>query len=305
MKVLVSGSSGLIGSALVLFLRSGGHDVRRLVRKRGRLAADETAWDPAAGKIDKPALEGFDAVVHLAGENVAGGRWTAKRKAEIQSSRVQSTQLLTEALAGLKRPPRVLCAASAIGFYGHRGSQLLEEDAASGSGFLAELCREWEASTEPARRADIRVANLRIGVVLSAKGGALAAVLPIFRFGLGGVIGDGKQYVSWIAIDDVIGAIHHVLRKDGLHGPVNVVAPTPVTNHEYTKTLGSVLSRPTFLPVPAVAARLLFGEMADELLLSSTRVNPQQLLGSGYEFELPVLDDALRHLLETEDDGRS
>jgi len=234
MKVLVSGSSGLIGSALVPYLRARGHEVSRLVRKRGRSAADETSWDPPSGRIDKAALEDVDAVVHLGGENIAGGRWTAKRKAEIQQSRVQSTQLLSETLAARKRPPRVFAAASAIGFYGHRGSQTLEEDAASGSGFLAELCREWEASTEPARQAQIRVANLRIGVVLSPSGGALAAVLPIFRLGLGGVVGDGTQYVSWIAIDDVVGAIEHVLDVEGLHGPVNLVAPNPVTNRAYT-----------------------------------------------------------------------
>lgn len=301
MKVLVSGSSGLIGSALVPVLRARGNEVRRLVRKKGRLAADEAAWDPAAGKIDKAALEGCDVIVHLAGENVAGGRWTAKRKAEIRNSRVQSTQLLVEAVLGLKRPPRTLAAASAIGFYGDRGSQQLEEDAAPGAGFLAELCREWEASTEPAQQAGIRVANLRIGVVLSAEGGALSAVLPIFRFGLGGVIGEGTQYVSWIAIDDVVGAIQHVLASEHLKGPVNVVAPNPVTNREYTSALGAVLGRPTLLPLPAMAARLMFGEMADELLLSSARVHPQQLLASGYEFHFPLLADALRHVLKDRD----
>jgi uncharacterized protein len=297
MKILVSGASGLIGSVLVPTLSQGGHQVRRLVRKSGRLATDEIGWDPAAGRIDTAALEGFDAVVHLAGENVAGGRWTAQRKADIRNSRVQGTQLLAEALAGIARPPRVLASASAIGIYGHRGTQILEEDAASGSGFLAEVCREWEASTEAAERSGIRVVHLRIGVVLSAAGGALGAVLPLFRIGAGGVVGDGDQYLSWIAIDDVVAAIQHVLRSDAMSGAVNVVAPNPVTNREYTKALGRVLSRPTFVPLPAFAARLMFGEMADELLLSSTRVSPQQLLGSGFDFAFPQLDDALRHLL--------
>ena len=299
MKIVVSGASGLIGSALVPALLERGDQVRRLVRKQKRLAADEIAWDPAAGVIDAAALEGHDAVVHLAGESVAGGRWTAKRKAEIRNSRVQGTQLLAETLAGLGRPPRVLSSASAIGFYGHRGTQVLEEDAASGGGFLAEVCREWESSTDAAARAGIRIAHLRMGVVLSAEAGARAAVLPIFRLGAGGVVGDGGQYVSWIALDDAVGAIQHVLRRDAVSGPVNVVAPNPVTNREYTKTLGRVLSRPTVIPLPAFAARLMFGEMADELLLSSTRVSPQQLLASGYEFAFPRLDGALRHLLAT------
>ena len=301
MKTLVSGSSGLIGSALVPFLKSRGHEVRRLVRKRGRLAPDEIAWDPAAGKVDAAALAGFDAVVHLSGENVASGRWTAKRKAEIRASRVQSTQLLSETLAALGRPPRVLASASAIGFYGDRGPQPLEEDAAPGGGFLAELCREWEASTDAARASGIRVAHMRIGVVLSPSGGALGTVLPIFRLGLGGVVGDGTQYVSWIALDDVVGAIEHVLGAEELQGPVNLVAPHPVTNREYTKTLAGVLSRPAFLPVPAIAARLLFGEMADELLLSSTRVVPHKLLASSYPFEFPELEAALRHLVADEE----
>lgn len=296
MNILVSGSHGLIGSALVPFLTTGGHQVASLSRSPSR-AESTLLWDPETDDIPTPALDGFDAIVHLAGESIASGRWRAEKKAKIRDSRVQGTRLLCEALAQLANPPSVLVSASAIGFYGDRGETVMTEASRQGKDFLAQVCRDWEAATEPARACGIRVVNLRIGVVLSPAGGALAKMLPTFRMGAGGIMGDGRQYVSWIAIDDVIGAIHHALITASVQGPVNAVAPHPVNNREFTKTLGQVLGRPTLLPLPAFAARGMFGEMADALLLASTRVEPKLLLSSGYEFAYPQLENALRHLL--------
>ena len=235
--------------------------------------------------------------MHLAGENIAVRRWTPAQKARIRDSRVQGTRLLAQSLARLQQPPTVMVCASAIGFYGDRGEELLTEGSAPGSGFLTDTCRAWEAAAQPASEKDIRVVNLRLGVVLSPGGGALAKMLLPFRLGVGGKIGSGRQYMSWIEIDDVVGVIHYALTTDELRGPVNAVAPNPVTNREFTKTLGRVLSRPTIFPMPAFAARLAFGEMADELLLASTRVKPARLQNSGYYFRHPRLEDALRHLL--------
>ena len=309
MRILISGSTGLVGSALAPALSAAGHAVIRLVRQGpaaggGRRAGGGAAgggtavrWDPAAGGIDAAALEGLDAVVHLAGENIAAGRWTAAKKTRIRSSRVDGTSLLSRTLAGLSRPPRVFACASAIGYYGSRGDEALTEASASGNDFLSGLCRDWEAAAEPAARKGIRVANLRFGVILSPAGGALAKMLPPFRLGAGGILGDGRQYVSWVAIDDAVGAIQHVLQDQGLRGPVNVVAPRPVTNREFTRTLGHVLGRPTIVPMPAFAARLVFGEMADALLLASQRVEPKRLAASGYRFRHPEIEKALRHLL--------
>ena len=296
LHVLVSGASGLIGSALVPFLTTGGHRVTRLVRSP---PAGEGAvfWDPAARRLDPAALEGADAVVHLAGEPIARGRWTDAKKARIRDSRIQGTELLAEALARLDRPPRVLVSASAVGYYGDRGAELLRETSPPGTGFLAGVCRDWEAATRAAAAKGIRVATLRFGIVLSPAGGALARMLPPFRLGVGGRIGGGRQYMSWIAVDDAVGAIHHALMTDDLEGPVNVVAPQAVTNREFTRTLGRVLRRPTIFPVPAFAARLAFGELADALLLASARVEPARLLAAGYRFRHPDLEDALRHLL--------
>ena len=254
-------------------------------------------WDPAKGEVDAAGLEGLDAVVHLAGENIASGRWNAVRKAAIRDSRVNGTRLLCDALAGLARPPKTLVCASAIGYYGDRGEELLTEESSPGTGFLPEVCREWEAASEPAARKGIRVVTLRIGVVLSPKGGALSRMLPLFRAGLGGVIGNGRQYVSWIALDDLVGIVLHALQSGELRGPVNAVAPVPVTNRELTEALGKVLSRPTLLPVPAFALRLAVGEMADALLLASARVVPRRLEETGYRFRFPELGGALRHLL--------
>ncbi len=297
MKVLLSGSSGLVGSALVPFLTGGGHEVVRLVRSEPGRETSEVRWDPEAGEINKAGLEGVDAAVHLAGESIAAGRWTAARKARILESRVKGTQLLAESLAGLEAPPKALVSASAVGYYGDRGEEALTEDSGSGSAFLSEVCRQWEAATEPAARAGIRVVNLRFGVILASAGGALPRLLTPFRLGVGGRLGSGKQFMSWIALDDVVGAILHALTTETIQGPVNAVAPQSVTNREFTKTLGRILGRPTLFPMPACAARLAFGEMADELLLASQRVEPAKLLASGYRFRFPDLESALRHLL--------
>jgi uncharacterized protein (TIGR01777 family) len=258
----------------------------------------DVPWDPESDSIDQVALEGFDAVVHLAGESIASGRWTEKKKTRIRESRARGTRLLAEALAGLDNPPRVLVSASAVGFYGHRGGEILTEKSERGTGFLADVCRDWEAAADRAASCGIRVVKMRLGMVLSPDGGALAKLLPVFRMGAGGVIGDGSQYMSWIALDDVVLAIAHFLGSGRIEGPVNTVSPSPVTNREFTKTLGRVLRRPTLFRVPGFAARALFGgEMADELLLASARAHPEKLLADGHSFAYPELESALRHLL--------
>jgi uncharacterized protein len=297
MNILVTGASGLIGSALVPFLANAGHEVIRLVRSQPRPSERAIQWDPAAGSIEASALEGVEAVVHLAGENIAE-RWTAEKKVKIRESRVNGTRVLCEALARMATPPKVLVSASAIGYYGDRDEEILTEDSAAGRGFLAEVCRAWEAATAPAQQKGVRVVPLRFGVVLSSIGGALAKMLPPFRLGMGGRLGSGRQYMSWIALDDAVGAIHHAIMTESLRGPANAVAPQTVTNQEFTKALGKVLGRPTIFPMPAFAARLIFGEMADELLLASAHVQPAKLLASGYAFRYSDLEAALRHLLE-------
>jgi hypothetical protein len=298
MRVAVSGSTGLVGSEVVTVLSAGGHDVVRLVRRAPAPGEKAVRWDPEKGEVDAAGLEGLDAVVHLAGENVGSGRWTAARKAAIRDSRVKGTRLLCEALAGLARPPETLVCASAVGYYGDRGEEVLTEESPPGAGFLPEVCREWEAASGPAARKGIRVVALRFGMVLSPKGGALSRMLPLFRAGLGGVIGGGRQYVSWVALDDLPNIILHTLQRGDLRGPVNAVAPRPVTNREFTEALGKALSRPTPLPVPAFALRLAVGgEMADALLLSSARVVPKRLIDTGYTFLSPELEPALRRLL--------
>jgi len=299
MRVAITGSTGLVGTEVATVLSSAGHEVVRLVRRAP--APGEKAvlrWDPEKGKVDAAGLEGLDAVVHLAGENIASGRWNAARKAAIRDSRVNGTRLLCEALAGLARPPKTLVCASAIGIYGDRGEEPLTEESPPGTGFLAGVCREWETASGPAARKGIRVVALRIGVVLSPNGGALSRMLPLFRSGLGGVIGGGRQFVSWVALDDLPLIILHALQCVDLSGPVNAVAPRPVTNREFTEALGKALSRPTPLPVPAFALRLAVGrEMADALLLASARVLPRRLEETGYRFRFPELGPALRHLL--------
>jgi uncharacterized protein len=294
MTVLVTGASGFIGSAVVPALTTGGHSVRRLTRGTPR-EENEYRWDPAAGDIDARALTGIDAVVHLAGESVAG-RWTRAKKERILRSRVDGTRTLSEALAGLKPPPRVLVCASAIGYYGDRGDEVLTEESSPGEGFLAEVVREWEAASRPAEEADIRVVRLRFGIVLSPAGGALRTMLRPFRLGVGGRLGSGRQWMSWISIDDVVGAIHHALFTDDLGGAANAVAPNPVTNAELTKALARVLRRPALFPVPAMALRLALAEFSRDVL-SSARVIPGRLRETGYGFRHPELELALRHLL--------
>ncbi|HEX9191737.1 MAG TPA: TIGR01777 family oxidoreductase [Candidatus Deferrimicrobiaceae bacterium] len=297
MRVAVSGSGGLIGSAVVPALAGAGHEIIRLVRRDPVPGDKGVRWDPEKGMVDAVSLEGLDAFVHLAGENIAAGRWTPARKAAIRDSRVKGTRLLCDALAGLSKRPKTLVCASAIGYYGDRWEDTLTEESPAGTGFLPEICREWEAAAEPAAQKGIRVVHLRIGVVLTPAGGALARMLPLFRSGLGGTLGSGRQYVSWVALDDLPGIVLHALTREELVGPLNAVAPRPVTNRELTEALGKILSRPTLFPVPALALRLAFGEMADALLLASARAVPRRLEETGYRFRFPELWAALRHLL--------
>jgi uncharacterized protein (TIGR01777 family) len=298
MNILVTGASGLIGKALTAHLTRTGHQVSRMVRKE-RPGPREVRWDPSRGVLDTGPLEGLDAVLHLAGENISEGRWTAEKKRRIRDSRIQGTQLLAQSLARLFDPPKVLVSVSAIGYYGDRGEEVLDETSAKGSGFLADVCEEWENATAPALMRGIRVVRPRFGMVLSATGGALARMLPAFRLGIGGRIGNGRQYVSWIAIEDLVSILDHAIHNESLHGPVNVVAPNPVTNREFTATLARTLSKPAFFALPAFAARLAFGQMADEVLLASARVSPARMESSGYKFRFAELEGALRHALQT------
>jgi len=298
MKIIVSGASGLVGARLVPALKSQGHEVVRLVRDHKMTGPGVAFWDPKAGKIDPAALAGCEAAINLAGENIAAGRWNEKRKAAIRESRIDATTTIAKAFASLEPRPKVLVNASAIGYYGSRGDEWLDESSSYGSGdFLSSVCRDWEAATEPARAAGVRVVMTRFGVILSKDGGALAKMLTPFKLGLGGVIGSGRQYMSWIAIDDIVGSILHSLNPADLSGPVNVVAARPVTNTDFTKTLGRVLSRPTIFPMPAFAAKLAFGQMGEELLLGGQRVKPAKLEQTGYAFQYPELEAAIRHVL--------
>lgn len=289
-RIAVTGATGLVGRALTAFLRTGGHEVLRVTRSPRE--ETDVQWDPAAKTIDAGALEGCDAVVHLAGESLFGLRWSDAKKRAIYESRVAGTQLLAETLASLARPPRVLVSASASGWYGDRGDEALDEDALPGTGFLADVCRAWETATDPARHAGLRVVNLRLGVVLSAAGGALATMLPAFSLGLGGRIGSGAQWFPWIALDDVLGIAHEAI-FGVLEGPVNAAAPNPVTNADYTRTLARVLHRPAAIPVPARVLRGLLGELADEMLFASARVLPGRLGAAGFPFLFPELESAL------------
>jgi uncharacterized protein (TIGR01777 family) len=292
-KVLVTGATGLIGSALTSHLESRGHEVVRVTRSEPR-GAGEFRWDPTGGEIDPRAFDGVDAVVHLAGESVAG-RWTDSKKRRIRDSRVLGTRLIAEAASSRPAPPRVMVSASAIGYYGNR-DQPVTEQSPPGEGFLARVVQEWERAADPARAAGIRVVHPRFGIVQSGRGGALRAQLPLFRLGLGGRVGNGRQWISWVAIDDVVDAILHALDSESLSGPANVTAPAPVTNADYARTLGRVLGRPAILPAPAPAVTLLLGEFASELL-GGQAVRPARLTEDGFEFGYPDLEPALRHVL--------
>ncbi len=296
MKILIGGASGLVGTALIKALEPEGHEISRLVRYAPRNES-EIEWSPDRYSIALARIEGFDAVVNLAGESIAEGRWTDDKKRRIRESRVKGTRLLGDALANLTVPPKIFICASATGYYGNRGDELLTETSAPGDDFLAEVCVEWEKATAHATEKGVRVVNTRFGIILDKEGGALGKMLPPFRMGVGGRIGDGKQWMSWIALVDVVDALKFVLANESVRGPVNFVAPNPVRNSEFTKALGNALSRPTIFPIPAFGMRLLFGEMADALLLSGARVKPAALEQSAYPFKYPELVGALRHVL--------
>jgi hypothetical protein len=293
-SVAVTGASGLVGASLVPFLRTGGHRVLEIGRSMQDSRPDQLRWAPERDELDLGAMEGVEAVVHLAGENIAAGRWTSARKEAILASRVGTTRFLAERLAEMQRPPRVLISASAIGYYGDTGDRVVTESGSKGGGFLADVCARWEAATESARRAGIRVVNLRIGVVLTPRGGALARMLLPFRLGAGGALGNGNQFMSWISVDDLIRAIHHAIIDESLSGPVNAVAPGAVTNRAFARTLGKVLRRPALVPAPAVILRAALGEMADELLLTGAHVTPAKLIDTRFDFGDRDLESALR-----------
>ncbi len=299
MKILISGASGLVGTHLIPTLIAVNHEVYKLVRKTPQ-SADEIQWDAETGfsETELTKLENFDAVVHLAGDNVASENWSDAKKRRIKESRTIGTRVLVDALKAAKNPPKRFVSASAIGFYGNRGAEIMNETSAAGTGFLPEVCAAWEAEIKRAE-AFARTVYLRIGVVLARDGGALEKMLTPFKFGVGGVVGSGKQYMSWIALDDLIKIIHFALENESLRGAVNAVAPNAVTNQEFTKTLGKVLGRPTFLPIPEFAIKTLFGEMGETLLLEGTRAYPQKLLDANFQFEYANLPTALRHVTES------
>jgi uncharacterized protein (TIGR01777 family) len=295
--VAVTGATGMVGQALKEELAGDEFHVKSIVRKPPTSYENEIQWDAEKGFLNPDLLEGIDAVVHLAGESIATGRWNDQKKHRIKHSRIAGTKTLSEALARMERKPEVLVCASATGFYGDRGDEILDESSAPGEGFLVDVCQGWEDATAAASEAGIRVVNIRIGVVLDKRGGALAAMLTPFKMGVGGKIGSGNQYWSWITLTDLTGAIRHCIDTESLSGPVNAVSPTPATNTEFTKAMGKALSRPTIFPLPGFMAKLVLGQMADDLLLASARVLPKQLQDSGFEFKYPELDSALAHSL--------
>jgi uncharacterized protein (TIGR01777 family) len=296
MDVAVTGSHGLIGTALLPRLRAEGHRVVRLVRGAPE-GSDDVRWDPAAGTIDAASLEGVDAVVHLAGAGIGDKKWTPARKQLILESRTQGTGLLARTLADLDRPPRVLLSGSAVGYYGNRGAEELSEESSPGTDFAAEVCRAWEAATAPAEAAGIRVVQLRTGIVLARQGGVLGRLLLPFKLGLGGRIGSGEQYTSWITIDDHLAALFHLLSADSIRGPVNVCAPNPVTNAEFTRALGAAVHRPTLLPTPLLPLKVVYGSELVQVLTEGQRVFPRVLERNGHEFAHTTIDDALRAVL--------
>ncbi len=294
MKILIAGASGLVGSALIRRLEPN-HEITRLVRRPA--GAGEIEWDPSRGQLSADKLGGFDAVIHLGGESIAEGRWSAAKKQRIRDSRVDSTKLLAERMAQATPRPACFVCASAIGYYGDRGAELLTEDSPAGEGFLPEVCQAWEAATRPAAEAGIRVVNVRIGVVLTKKGAALAKILTPFKLGVGGVVGSGRQYWSGIPLAELVSIFEYCVTNDQISGPVNAVTPNAPTNFEFTKTLGKILGRPTIFPLPGFVARVMLGEMADALLLASARVEPKKLLDTGYTFEYPDTEASLRAAL--------
>lgn len=301
MNIVISGASGLIGTELVESLKKDGHHVLSLTRSKSS-SPDKIYWNIETGEIESDKLENIDALVHLAGENISGenpiqGRWTQERKEKILNSRVKGTTLLSDTISRLKNPPKVFVSASAIGYYGDRAEEKLDEKSNKGSGFLSDVCKAWETSADSARNKGIRVVHTRFGVVLSNKGGALKSMLLPYKMGVGGTIGNGKQYMSWIDISDVAGAIKHVINKSDIQGVVNVVAPKPITNSEYTKALGHVIHRPTIFPIPSIGINILFGEMGNELLLGSQKVYPEVLSNTGYKFMYPDITSSLEHVL--------
>lgn len=294
LTIAVTGASGLVGQQLCAFLKGGGHRIRPLVRREARPHSDEIRWDPQAETVDLKALEGVDVVIHLAGESIMG-RWSDAKKRRIRESREKGTRTIARAVAQLAKPPRVLVSTSAVGIYGDRGdTRLSEGDDQGGEGFLADVCRRWEQAADPAREAGVRVVHPRVGVVVSARGGALAAMLPAFKLGLGGPVGGGQQWMGWISLDDLIGVYHHAVMTEALRGPVNAVTPEPVTNRDFGRTLGRVLHRPAVMPLPVAAVRAALGQMGDELLLFSARAQSQKLEDSGFGFLNPTLEQALR-----------
>lgn len=297
MKIAITGSSGFAGSSLIPFLESNGHEVTKIVRSKSDDGDTGINWVPENKDWHTAFAGGLDVVIHLAGENIASDKWTREKKMEILNSRVFGTRSLCESILKLDKPPGIVICASAVGFYGDRGDEVLTESSVKGELFFSKVCEKWEAETASVSEAGIRVVNLRFGMILSSKGGALPEMLTAFKKGMAGKLGSGKQYVSWIVLEDALMAIQHVLTNDSMHGPVNVTSPQSVTNKVFTKTLGKIIKRPTFMPVPAFSVRLAFGEIADEVLLASVRVKPEKLLDSGFQFKYPELDEALRSVL--------
>jgi uncharacterized protein (TIGR01777 family) len=293
----MSGASGLVGKALIRSLEADGHNVARLVRPGATRSPGDIAWDPASALVDLDAMDGFDAAVHLSGANIAQGRWTEARKAELRSSRVDTTRVLVDALAKLKRKPRVLACASAIGYYGDRGDEILTELSSYGNDFIGLLVRDWEAEAVRAETSGMRVVRLRFGVVLSSEGGALPLMLLPFKFGVGGRLGSGRQWQSWVAQEDAIEITRRAIADESLSGAINVTAPNPLRNMDFTRIVGQVLHRPAIIPVPAFAMRLLLGEMAEALALASERVVPERLLRAGFNFKFAEFEPALRAVL--------
>jgi len=292
MKIAIAGASGLVGSALIPILQSEGNQITRLVRSSPR--PGEIEWHPNQDAVSADSLEGFETIINLAGENIAGGRWTDDQKRKIRDSRVNGTHLLSEAMAKMDPKPKAFICASATGIYGDRDDETLDEKSESGGGFLAGVCREWEKATEPASRAGVRVVNLRLGPILARDGGMLSKLLTPFKMGMGGKVGSGKQFISWVALEDAVNAIKLTIDDQSIQGPINIVSPNPVRNEEFTKTLRHILNRFTALAMSAFAARLAFGEMADEMLLASQKVIQKRLTAAGFQFRYPTLEGAMR-----------